>query len=167
MMAEICGTTPLASVLRRKISAIAAERHDAFLDARAAGIVEPDDGRARLHGKVHHLADLQRVGFGERAAEHGEVLREDVDQAAVDAAVAGDEAVAGDVAAVHAEVAAAVGDELVELFEGALVEQQVDALAGGELAFGVLPGAALGAAAFFGGVVSAAEFFEPVHWKLG
>ena len=48
------------------------------------------------------------VGFRERAAEDGEVLGEDVDQAAVDAAIAGDEAVAGDDLLVHAEVAAAV-----------------------------------------------------------
>jgi hypothetical protein len=44
----------------------------------------------------------------------------------------------------HAEVGAAVGDELVELDEGARVEQQVDALAGGQLAVGVLLGDALG-----------------------
>jgi hypothetical protein len=37
-----------------------------------------------------------------------------------------------------------VGDELVEFFEGAFVEQQFDALAGGELAFFVLALAAFG-----------------------
>ena len=97
---------------------VAGERDDAFLNARAAGIVEADDGRAGLEREVHDLADFEGVGFGERAAEDGEVLREDVDQAAVDAAVAGDEAVAGDDLLVHAEIAAAVGDELVELLEG-------------------------------------------------
>ena len=51
-----------------------------------------------------------------------------------DAAVAGDEAVAGDALRVHAKIGGAVGDELVGLFEGALVEQEVDALARGELA---------------------------------
>ena len=74
---------------------VSGERDDAFLDARAAGVVEADDGRADLHRQVHDLADLGGVGFGERAAEDGEVLGEDEDQAAVDAAVAGDEAVAG------------------------------------------------------------------------
>ena len=57
---------------------------------------------------------------------------------------------------VHAEIAAAMRDELVDLLEGAFVEQQVDALAGGEFAFLVLAVAALGAAALFGGVVAAA-----------
>ena len=103
------------------------------------------------------------LALGERAAEDGEVLREDVDQAAVDAAVAGDEAVAGDDLLVHAEIAAAVGDQLVEFLEGAFVEQQLDALAGGELAFLVLARAALRPAALLGGRVAAAQFVEAVH----
>ena len=74
-----------------------------------------------------------------RPAEHGEVLRENVDEAAVDLPVAGDEAVAVDHLLVHAEVAAAVADQLVQLTEGAFVEQQFDALARGQLAFLVLP----------------------------
>jgi hypothetical protein len=47
----------------------------------------------------------------------------------------------------HAEVGAAVLDEHVPLFEAALVEQQFDALARGELALGVLGVDALLAAA--------------------
>ena len=48
---------------------VAGEREHALLDARAAGIVQADDGRAGLQREVHDLADLLRVGFGERAAE--------------------------------------------------------------------------------------------------
>ena len=59
------------------------------------------------------------VGLGQRAAEHGEVLREDEHRPAVDAPGAGDHAVAGDLLLVHAEVVALVHDELVELEEGA------------------------------------------------
>ena len=61
---------------------VAAEREHAFLDARAARVVEPDDRRAHLHRQVHDLDDLGGVGFRERAAEDGEVLREGVDRAA-------------------------------------------------------------------------------------
>ena len=122
---------------------VAAERGDAFLDAGAARVVEPDHGRAHLQREVHHLADLARVGLGQAAAEDGEVLREHVDQATVDAAVAGDDAVARHLLLRHAEVEAAVLDQLVELLEAALVEQQLDALAGGELALAVLALAAL------------------------
>ena len=117
---------------------VAAERHHAFLDARAAGVVQADDRRADLHRQVHDLADLGGVGLGQRAAEHREVLREDVDDAAVDAAVAGDDAVAGDHLLVHAEVAAAMGDQLVDLLERAGIEQQLHALARGQLALLVL-----------------------------
>ena len=113
---------------------VAGEGDDAFLDAGAAGVVEADDGGADAEGGVHDLDDLGGVGLGEGAAEDGEVLGEDEDDAAVDAAVAGDEAVAGDSLVGHAEVGGSVGYEFVGLFEGALVEEEVDALAGGELA---------------------------------
>ena len=63
---------------------------------------------------------------------------------------------------IHAEVGAAVGDELVDLFEAALVEQEQDALAGGELAFAVLAIAALRASALFGESVAAVEFEEGI-----
>ena len=96
---------------------VAAERDDAFLDARAAGVVEADDRRAVAHREVHHLDDLGGVGFGERSAEDGEVLREAVDDAPVDAPVAGDDAVAGDDLLLHPEIGAAVRDELVDFLE--------------------------------------------------
>ena len=112
---------------------------------------------------VHDLADFLRVGFRERAAENGEILGEDVDQAVVDVAVAGDEAVAGDDLLLHAEVAAAMRDELVEFFEGAFVEEQFDALAGGKFALFVLAVAAVFATTLLGGGVAAAELLELVH----
>ena len=98
-MAEICGMTPLRQRVAQEDIGVSGERDDAFLDARAAGVVQPDDGRADLHGHVHDLDDFGGVGFRERSAEDGEVLRENEDQAALDAAVAGDEAVAVDTSA--------------------------------------------------------------------
>ena len=77
--------------------------------------------------------------------------------AAVDAAVAGHHAVARDDLLGHAEVAAAVGDELVDLLEGAGIEQQVDALARGEPAAVVLPLQPLLAAAQLGAAVQVLE----------
>ena len=82
---------------------VPAERRDAFLDPRAARIVEPDDRRADLHRQVHDLADLLGVRLGQRAAEDREVLAEDEDEPAVDRAVAGDDAVAEDVVLVQPE----------------------------------------------------------------
>jgi hypothetical protein len=74
----------------------------------------------------------------------------------MDAAIAADHAVARDDLAVHAEVLAAVGDELVELLERGFIEEELDPLAGGKLAFFMLPFAAVGAATGFGGGVTAA-----------
>ena len=75
--------------------------------------------------------------------------------------VAGHHPVAGDALVAHPEVGAAVGDELVQLDEGAGVEQEVDPLARGELARLVLLGDALGSAAELGlplqGVQAGAE----------
>jgi hypothetical protein len=56
-----------------------------------------------------------------------------------------------------------MGDELVELFEGAFVEEQFDALAGGELALFMLAIAAFFAAALLGRGMAAVELLESVH----
>ena len=118
--------------------AIAAERGHAFLDARAAGIEQPNDGRARLHCHVLDFYDLLRVRLGERAAKHGKILGEDKNSAAVDRAPAGHHAVAGNFCIAHAELGRAVLDEHVELLERALVGEQLDALACGQFAAPVL-----------------------------
>jgi len=75
---------------------------------------------------------------GERAAEDGEVLHEDVDGTAVDRAPARDDAIARNLLLLHAEVLAVVLDEHVELLEGAVVEKKLDALARRQLAARVL-----------------------------
>src|SRR5690242_21409907 len=74
----------------------------------------------------------------QRAAEHGEVLAEDVDQPAVDRAMAGHHAVARDLLVLHAEVDRTMLDEHVVFLERAGIEQRVDALARRQLALGVL-----------------------------
>src|SRR5690606_10924455 len=111
---------------------------DAFLDAGAAGIVDADHGAAGLEGEVHDLDDLLAVDLAEGSAEDGEILGEDGDRAAVDGAVARDDAVAVGAVGVEAEVGGAVPGELVQFDEGPLVEQEVDPLTGRQLALGVL-----------------------------
>ncbi len=117
---------------------IAAEGGHAFLDAGAAGIVKADDRRAVPERHFLHLHHLLGMRFRQRAAENGEILGEDKDRAAVDRAPAGHDAVAGDFLSGHAEIGGAVLDEHVELLERTFVEEDLDALAGGELAFLVL-----------------------------
>ena len=118
--------------------AVGAQRDDALLDPRAAGVVDADDRAADLRGQVHDLAHLLAHDLAERAAEDGEVLGEDADAAALDRAVAGDDGVAPGPVLLHVELVRAVAHEGVELLEGAGVEQLLDALAGRVLAAGVL-----------------------------
>ena len=117
---------------------VAGQRVDALLDARAARVVEADHRRAHLGREVHDLADLLRVGLRQAAAVDREVLAEHEDQAPVDRPVARDDAVGERLLLLHPEVGAAVRDEGVELLEAPLVEQAIDALAGGVLALVVL-----------------------------
>src|SRR5262249_57581772 len=87
---------------------------------------------------------------GETAAEDGEILRKDVDEPAVHLAVPGDDSVAEDLPFLHAEIRAAMGLELVDLDEGARIEQRFDALASCELPGFVLLADAILAAANLG-----------------
>ena len=117
---------------------IAAQARHTLLDARAARIIEADDRRADLHRHVHDLADLLRMAFGQRAAEHGKVLAEHEHQPTVDRARSGDHAVAGDDLILHAEIGAVMLDIHVEFLEAAGIEQHVEPFARGQLALGVL-----------------------------
>src|SRR5690606_18597320 len=117
---------------------VACKRGHTFLDARAAGIVQANDRSAIAHCHVYDLADLLRMGLGERATQNGEVLAEDIDLTAVDGAPAGDNAIAGDLLFGHAEVGRAVGDEHIVFFEAAFVEQHFDTLTCRQLALGML-----------------------------
>src|SRR5262249_12281776 len=108
------------------------------LDARAAGVVDPDQRAAELRGEIHDLADLLREHLAQRAAEDGEVLREDEDLAPEDRAVAGDDGVAERTTLEHPEVRLAVAHIAVELDERARIAETLGALARHELALGSL-----------------------------
>src|SRR5207247_6738025 len=111
---------------------------DALLDTWAARVVQADDRRAGLYREVHYLADLLGVRLREGPAEDGEVLREDIDGAAVDPAEAGDDAVAHDPLVVRYELCRPRENERVELREGSFVEHQIDPLARRQLPLRVL-----------------------------
>ena len=119
MIAEIWGTTPGGEgVAQEDVRVAARARPRPPGCARRPESLRPTTGAPIFMREVHDLADLLGVRLGEAAPEHGEVLGEDVDETAVDPAVAGDDAVAGDLLLRHAEVQAAVLDELVQLLEG-------------------------------------------------
>ena len=77
--------------------------------------------------------DLLGVDLAERAAEHGEVLGEHEDLAAVDHAPTGDDSVRERSVVLDTEPVGAMAGEHVELHEGAGIEQDVEPLARGHL----------------------------------
>ena len=119
---------------------IAAQARDPLLDAGAARVVEADHRCADLQRHVHHLADLLRVAFRQRAAEHGKVLAENKDQPPVDRARSSDDTVARDDLLLHPEIDAVMLDVHVEFLEATFIEQHVEPFARGQLALGVLRG---------------------------
>ena len=129
---------------------VATQRDDPLLDAGAARVVEPDDGSPVSHGEVHDLADLFRVRLGQGPAEHREVLREHVDQPPFDPPVARHDPVAQIPLVAEPEIGAAVRHEPIELHERPGIEQHVEPLAGGHLAFVVLRLDTVGSAAELG-----------------
>src|SRR3546814_4998909 len=72
------------------------------------------------------LADFFGVAFRQRAAENGEVLTEDIDEAAVDRPRAGDDAIARNLLILHPEIDAIMLDIGIEFFERAFVKQHVE-----------------------------------------
>src|SRR5262249_27142320 len=138
----------------------ATEGDDAFLNAGAAGVVEAKDGRPHARGHIHNLDDFSGFGFGKRSPENREILRENEYQAAVDAPVAGYEAVAEILALGEAEVVGAMGHQAIGLFERTFIEQKLNALARRHLPFFMLSFAALAASAFLGQLVAALELLQ-------
>jgi len=76
--------------------------------------------------------------LGNSTAEHSEILGKNEDEAAVYRARSGDHAIAGNMLFVHAEVGAVMLDIHVHFLEAAFVEQDIQPLARGEAALGVL-----------------------------
>ena len=153
--------------------AVAPERRHALLDACAAGVEYADDRRAVLQRHVLYLGDLPGVRLRKRPPEHREVLGEHVDDAAVDGAPAGDDAVARNLDLLHPEVGRAVLDVHVELLEAVFVHQQLDALTRRQLAALVLRVDAGLAAAETSGGSPTLEFLDHVlhpgifpYWPL-
>ena len=117
---------------------IARKRVNSFLDACTARVVDADARSTHLHREIHDLPDLVRVLLAQGAALDRKVLRESVNKAAVDRAVARDDAFARQFLLVLSEVRAAMLHEHVKLDEGVLVKELLDALASRHLALFML-----------------------------
>ncbi len=86
--------------------------------------------------------------FGQGATEDGKVLTENVDESTVDGPKPRDDSVTIRSCFFQTEVARTMANERSELFEGARIEQDVETLACGQLALGMLSLDAFGPASF-------------------
>ncbi len=96
--------------------------------------------------------------FAERAAVHGEVLRVHVHRAALNLAVAGDDAFAQILLRRQSGLITLMRDERFEFVERAVIEQLLQAFTRRQLAFGVLFGNPIGPAADAGFFAHGAQF---------
>ena len=78
------------------------------------------------------------MGLAQRASHHGKVLGKDIDQTAVNGAVAGHHAVAVDPLLFQPEVLTAVLGQWIEFHKTVGIQQRLDPLTGCELPVGVL-----------------------------
>ena len=161
MSAATCGITPLIITSSRNRWPEPANSEPAASWMRAPGGVEqPDHRDALLQRELAQAGDLQLAGHAHRAGHHREVVGGHRHQPAVDLAVAGDHAVGGRLPALHRalrEVRPAVD---AQLGERALVDQQRQALARGELVRGVLALDLLLAAALAGALAALVEVLD-------
>ena len=94
---------------------------NAFLDARAAAIVDADHGYAGIHGQIHHTGNFFSGNFTERTAHHGEILRVNADFSTVDGSETSNHTVTGDLTLVQTEIGVAVFHQAVDFLEGSLI----------------------------------------------
>ena len=91
----------------------------------------------------------------------------DVDDAAVDGAMTGDDAVAEVLLLVETEIDGAMGHEHVSLFEAAFIEQDGDAFASRHLALGMLGIDALLTTTEAGFIALLQQFLDFLFYKHG
>src|SRR5690606_30475842 len=113
---------------------------DTFLDAGAAGVLEADDRSPHLQAHVHDLADLVRHRCAETASEDGEILAIHQDGPPGDGPVAGEHRVSQGAFVFDPETLCLVTNEQIDLVEGTVVEEGLDAFSSGQLALFVLTG---------------------------
>src|SRR5579871_5706548 len=124
MMAEICGTTPLASVLRRKMSAYAPRL------TTPSWMRAPPESLRPITGAPFFMAWSRILQIFSACASESEPP--------INLAIAGDDAIAGNLLVGEAEVGGAMGGEHVQFLKSARVEQQIEPLTRGEFALFVL-----------------------------
>ena len=134
-------------LLAEQVPGAGEQRAGRLLHARAGGVEQPHERDALGQRQLAQARDLDLAGHAHRAGHHREVVGAHRGQAPVDLAVAGDHAVGRGVDAVHRALGEVRAPVHAQLDERAVVDQQRDALARGQLLALVLRGDLLLAAA--------------------
>ena len=142
--------TPLESVTGQRV--------DAFLNARAARIVDTDERNAHIEGIIHDLGDLAGVHEAQRTAGHGEVLCKYGDRLTADHTRTDDYAVSGKRFVLHPEITAVMLHENIVFMERVLVQQGDDTLTGREFPHRFLFLDGFGSAAMRNDLLTSLEF---------
>jgi len=126
---------------------VSRERIHAFLNTRPPRVIDADQWAADLHRQVHHLAYLRSVHLAEASADNRKILGKYAYVSAIDGPVPRHDSFARRIDLVHAELGGPVFDKCIQLHEGSRIEQHLDSLSSGHLAFFVLRSNPLRAAA--------------------
>ena len=118
---------------------VAAQGGHAFLDSRAAAVVDCDDRRADLHREILDLGDLLGRRLRDRASVEREVLGVREDRSPVDGAVSHDHRVSLGAVVFQPESPAAMLYERIDLGERSGVKEDIEPLSRTELPPAVLP----------------------------
>ena len=121
-------------LLAEEVPGAGEQRADRLLDARAGGVEQPDERHALRQREVAQARDLQLAGHAHRAGHDREVVGRDGHEPPVDLAVAGDDAVGRRLLVLQAAHRVVDPGVDAELGERAVVDEQRDALARGQLA---------------------------------
>lgn len=113
---------------------ISAQRRHAFLNARAAAVVDDNERTLHLNRHVHDMTDFFGMILAQRAADDGKILGRRAGCHAADFAESGYDAVARHAPSVHAEIIDSGFNQLSDLNERARIKQQFQPLPRAELA---------------------------------
>ncbi len=144
------GYHPAGHHVAPKYLRVSSQGIDAFLDAGAAAVIQTNHGATVFQRHVHNFTDFFGIGDGKRAADDGEILSKNIDQATVYSGTASYNSIAWINLFFHVKIRAAVSYEHIEFFETVRIHQQIDAFARGKLAFFMLRGNAFRASTQLG-----------------
>ncbi len=129
---------------------IAAQRPNAFLNACATRIVQPNHRCANTNSVIHYFTDFLCVGFRKCPSKNRKILCKNIYQTTVDCSVTRNNAITVIQFLLHIKISGSVGYEYAHFFKGAFVEKIFHAFAGGKFFLFVLFCNSFFAAAFFG-----------------